>query len=214
MTRQTPLTPLPLGEFAYNNRYQASIGMALYEAVYGQPCRSPIYWTEVREDALFGSELVRETTEKVKVIRERLLTSQNRQKSYADKRVRPLTFSMGDHVFLKIKLRRGIIRVGKKGKLSPRYIGPFEILEQIGEISLLYRRRSPSSRLFHVSMLRKYMAHPTHVLNWEEVTLDEDTTFEDQLMEIQYHGEKVTRGRTIKLVRVLWRHCGLEESTW
>ena len=117
---------------------------------------------------MLGPELVQETTEKVKLIRQRLETTQSRQKSYADKRTRPLSFDVDDHVFLKIKLRRGVIWFGKKGKLSPRYVGPFEILEKVGEVA--YRLALPPSlasihKVFHVSMLRKYLADLSHVID-------------------------------------------------
>ena len=92
---------LPSVEFAYNNSYQASIQMAPYEALYGRPCRSPLYWTEVRDSSTTGPDLIRDTFEKVSLIRQRLLTAQSRQKSYADVRRRPLEFKVGDHVFLK-----------------------------------------------------------------------------------------------------------------
>ena len=116
---------LPLIEFAYNNSFQASIGMAPFEALYGRPCRSPICWTEVGDANLIGPELVLETTEKVKLIRQRLKTAQDRQKDYANRRRRPLMFEVGDHVFLKVLPRRGIVHFGRKEKLSPRYMGPF-----------------------------------------------------------------------------------------
>ena len=93
---------LPLVEFVYNNSYQASIQRAPYEALYGRPCRSPIFWTEVGESFITGSDLVRDTLEKVGLIRQRLLIAQSRQKSYADMRCRPLEFEVGDHVFLKV----------------------------------------------------------------------------------------------------------------
>ena len=161
--------------------------------------------------------MVRDTTEKIKPIQQRLLTAQSRQKSYADRRNRPLSFKEGDHVFLKIRPRRGIIRFGKKGKLSPRYIGPFEILEKIGQVA--YRLALPPQidrvhNVFHVSMLRKYLALPTHVLNWGDLDIDEDATFEEEPVEIQDSMEKSIRNRTIRLVRVLWKHRGMEETTW
>ncbi|XP_058211484.1 uncharacterized protein LOC131323652 [Rhododendron vialii] len=181
------------------------------------PVRMTDTMESFREASLLGPELVRETTEKVRIIRQRLLTTQSRQKSYANKRTRPLSFQAGEHVFVNIKPRRGVIRFGKKGKLSPRYIGPFEILEKIGEVA--YRLALPPQidrvhNVFHVSMLRKYMSHPSHVLNWEEVTRKEDTTFDEQPIEIQDCSEKNIRGKTIKLIRILWRHRGIEESTW
>ncbi|RVW18844.1 Transposon Ty3-I Gag-Pol polyprotein [Vitis vinifera] len=111
---------LPLAEFAYNNSYQSSIGMAPYEALYGRPCRSPLCWIEMGESRLLGPEIVQETTEKIQLIKEKLKTAQDRQKSYADKRRRPLEFEEGDWVFVKVSPRRGIFRFGKKGKLAPR----------------------------------------------------------------------------------------------
>ena len=109
--------------------------MAPYEAFYGRPCRLPLCWTEVGESSITGPDLIRGTSEKVSLIRQRLLTSQSRQKSYADVRRRPLEFEVGDHVFLKVILKRGVVRFGKRGKLSPRFIGPFEILERVGTVA-------------------------------------------------------------------------------
>ncbi|PNX87285.1 retrotransposon-related protein, partial [Trifolium pratense] len=121
---------LPLMEFAYNNSFQSSIQMAPFEALYGRRCRSPIGWFEVGESKLEGPDMVQEAIEKVKVIQDRLVTAQSRQKSYADKRRRPLEFSVGEHVFLRVSPMKGILRFGRKGKLSPRFIGPFEILDK------------------------------------------------------------------------------------
>ena len=126
---------LPLVEFSYNNGYQASIQMAPYEALYGRPCRSLLCWTEVAESSISGPDLIRDTSEKVSLIRQRLLTAQSRQKSYAEVRRRPLEFEVGDYVFLKVMPERGVIRFGKRGKLSPRFIGPFEILERVGPVA-------------------------------------------------------------------------------
>ena len=128
---------LPLVEFAYNNSYQASIQMAPYEALYGRPCRSPLCWTEVGESFITGPDLIRDTFEKVSLIRQRLLTTQSRQKRYADVRRRPLEFEVGDQVFLKEMPKREVVRFGKQGKLSPRFIGPFEILERVGTTAYL-----------------------------------------------------------------------------
>ena len=96
----------PLVEFAYHNSYQASIQMAPYEALYGRPCRSPLCWTEVGESSIIFPDLIRDTSEKVSLIRQRLLTAQSRQKSYADVRRRPLEFEVGDHFFLKVMPKR------------------------------------------------------------------------------------------------------------
>ena len=116
-------THLPLMEFAYNNSYQPSIGMAPYEALYGWKCRTPVCWDEVGERKLVGPEIVQMTCDKIKVIMDRLKIAQDRHKSYADNRRRDLEFEVGDMVFLRISPWKGVLRFGKRGKLSPRYIG-------------------------------------------------------------------------------------------
>ena len=126
---------LALIDFSYNNSYQASIQMAPFEALYGRPCRSPVCWTEVGERSLLGPDFIRETTKNVKLIRQRLLTAQSRQKSYADKKRRTLDFEVGDHSFLCVSPKRGVLPFGQDKKLSPRFIGPFEVLERVGEVA-------------------------------------------------------------------------------
>ncbi|KAM5551108.1 hypothetical protein ABKV19_026106, partial [Rosa sericea] len=110
---------LPLVEFAYNNSYHSSIGMAPYEALYGRPCRTPICWAEVGDREFLGPEIVQETTEKIYIIRDRIRTAQSRQKRYVDLKRRPVEFEEGDHVFLKVSPMKGVVRFGKKGKLAP-----------------------------------------------------------------------------------------------
>ncbi|EOY21594.1 Uncharacterized protein TCM_013479 [Theobroma cacao] len=111
---------LPLVEFAYNNSFQSSIGMAPYEALYGRKCRTPLCWDEVGERKLVRVELIELTNDKIKVIRERLKVAQDRQKSYADKRRKDLEFEIDDKVFLKVSPWKGVIRFAKRGKLNPR----------------------------------------------------------------------------------------------
>ena len=173
---------LPLMEFTYNNSYQASIQMAPYEALYGRSCRSPLCWTKVGESSITGSGLIRDTSEKVSLIRQHLLTAQSRQKSYAEVRHRPLEFEVGGHVFSKVIPKRGVVRFGKRGKLSPRFIRPFEILETVGTVS--YRLALPPSmsgvhEVFNLSMLRKYTPDPAHVVDWGQIEVDTDETFEE-----------------------------------
>ena len=112
---------------------------------------------------------------------------------------------------------RGVVRLGKCGKLSPRFIGPFEILERIGTVA--YRLALPPSMsgvhdAFHVSMLRIYTPDPAHVVDWGEIEIDTDGTFEEGPMCIIDSRDRVLQRKTVRLVRVLWRHCGVEESTW
>ena len=136
----------------------------------------------MRESSITGPDLIRDTSEKVSLIRHRLLTAQSRQKSYADVRRRPLEFKVGDHVFLKVRPKRGVVRFGKRGKLSPRFIRLFEILERIGTVA--YRLALPPSmsgahEVFHGSMLRKYTPDLTHVVDWGQIEVDIDGTFEE-----------------------------------
>ncbi|KAL5558503.1 hypothetical protein UlMin_034716 [Ulmus minor] len=110
-------------------------------------------------------------------------TAQSRQKSYADRRRKPLEFAIGDKVFLKVAPMKGVMRFGKRGKLSSRFVGPFEILERIGDLA--YRVALPPAmsgihNVFHVSMLRKYTPDPSHVLSYDTLDLRQDLTFEEK----------------------------------
>ena len=191
--------------------------MAPYEALYERPCRSPICWTEVGESSITGHDLIRDTSEKVSLIRKRLLTAQSRQKSYADVRRRPLEFAVGDHVFLKVRPKRGVIRFSKRGNLSPRFIGPFEILKRVGIVA--YRLASPPSmsrvhEVFHVSMFWRYTPDSANVVDWGEIEVDTDETFEEGPVCIMDSRDQVLRRKIVRLVRVLWWHHGVDESTW
>ncbi|XLS75404.1 hypothetical protein HN51_032269, partial [Arachis hypogaea] len=196
---------MPLVEFAYNNSYHASIGMAPYEALYGRKCQSPLCWYEAGEKSLLGPEMIAETTEQVKKIRDRMLTAQSRQKSYADQRRKPLEFEEGDHVFLKVTPTTGVGRAIKTKKLNPRYIGPFQILERIGPVA--YRMALPPHLsnlhdVFHVSQLRKYTPDASHVLEPESVQLREDLTLPVAPVRIDDTSIKRLRGKEVSLVKV------------
>ncbi|KAL0561316.1 hypothetical protein IC582_001739 [Cucumis melo] len=208
---------LHLMEFAYNNSYQATIGMAPFEALYGKCCRSPVCWDEVGEQRLMGPELVQSTNEAILKIRSRMHTAQSRQKSYADVRRKDLEFEVGDKVFLKVAPMRGVLRFERRGKLSPRFVGPFEILERIGPVA--YRLALPPSLsavhdVFHVSMLRKYVSDPSHVVDYDPLEIDENLSYTEQPVEVLAREVKMLRNREIPLVKVLWRNHRVEEATW
>ena len=136
------------------------------------------------ESSIISPDLIRDTFEKVSLIRQCLLMVKIRQKSYADVRHRPLEFEVGDHVFFTVMPKRGVVRFGKHGKLSLRFIGLFEILERVGTIT--YRLALPPSmsgvhEVFHVTMLRWYTPDPTRVVDWGEVEVDTDGTFKEGL---------------------------------
>ncbi|KAL5560102.1 hypothetical protein UlMin_036313 [Ulmus minor] len=160
--------------------------MAPYEALYGRPCRSPLCWLEKGEQVNFPTDYVEETTDKIKVIRE-------------------------------LTPRRGVTRFGVKGKLAPRYIGPFEIMSRVGEVA--YRLALPPQlghvhNVFHVSMLRKSEPNFSHVIQWDKVPIQENATYEEMPLQILGWKLKVLRKREIPLVKVLWQHHGIEDSTW
>ena len=124
---------------------------------------------------------------------------------------------MGDHVLLKVMAKRGVIRFGKRGKLSPRHIGPLEVLERVGAVAYwlaLPPSLSSVHEVFHVSMLRKYTPDSTHIVDWGELVVDVDGTFEEGPVRIMDNREQVLRGKTVRLVKVLWQHRGVEEATW
>ena len=124
---------------------------------------------------------------------------------------------MGDHVFLKVMPKRGVVRFSKRGKLSPRFIEPFEVLKMVGTVA--YQLALPPilsgfHAVFHVSMLQKYTPDPTHVVNWGELVVDAEGTFEVEPVRITDSQEQVWRGKTVSLVNVLLQHQGVEEATW
>ena len=132
--------------------------------------------------------------------------AQSRQKNYTDVQRRPLGFEVGDHVSLKVNPKRGVVRFGKRGKLPPRFIGPFEILERMGSVA--YRLALPPSmsgvrEVFHVSMPREYTPDPAHVMDWGQIEVDTDGTFEEGPVYIVGSRDQVLRRKTVRLVRVL-----------
>ncbi|GJR54209.1 putative reverse transcriptase domain-containing protein [Tanacetum coccineum] len=208
---------LPLVEFSYNNSYHSSVRCAPFEALYGRKCRSPIMWAEVGEGQLIGPELVQETTEKISQIKDRLKAARDRQKSYADKRRKPLEFSVGDYVLLKVSPWKGVVRFGKKGKLAPRFVGPFEIIEKVGPVA--YRLDLPEELngvhdTFHVSNLKKCLADPTLKVPLDEIRVDAKLNFMEEPVEILEREFKKLKRSRIAIVKVRWNSkCG-PEFTW
>ena len=163
-------------EFAYNNSFQSSIGMAPYEALYSRKCRTPVCWTELTEHKLIGQDIVKDIEEKVQVIQQRLKAASDRQKSYANLKRRYFEYNMRDKVFLKVSPWRKILRFGQKGKFSPRFIGPYEILERISPVAYQLALPPELAKLhdvFHVSMLRRYCYDESHILPVQEIQVQE-----------------------------------------
>ncbi|GJY69619.1 putative reverse transcriptase domain-containing protein [Tanacetum coccineum] len=210
-------THLPLVEFSYNNIYYTSVKCAPFEALYGQKCRSAVIWIEVGESQLIRPEIMQETTEKIIQIKERLKTTRSHQKSYADKRRKPLEFKVGDRVLLKVYPWKGVVRFGKKGKLAPRYVRPFEIIECVGPVA--YRLKLPHELscihdTFHVSNLKTCLAEPYVQVPLEEIEIDENLRFVEEPIEIVERDVKKLKRRRIPLVKVPWNSQQGPEFTW
>ncbi|KAI3691688.1 hypothetical protein L6452_31490 [Arctium lappa] len=210
-------THLPLVEFAYNNSYHSSIGMAPFEALYGRKCRTPVCWLEAGEKQFAGPEVVQETADKVKGIRERIMVAQDRQKSYADKKRRPMEFQVGDRVMLKVSPWKGIIRFGKRGKLSPRFLGPFTVTERVGLKA--YQLELPPEmkgihNTFHVCYLRKCLAKEESVIPLSEIRVDEGNRCVEEPEAILERKTKKLRHREVTMVRVQWKHHRGANVTW
>nr|GEV58922.1 putative reverse transcriptase domain-containing protein [Tanacetum cinerariifolium] len=178
---------LSLFEFSYNNSYHASIKVAPYEALYGRKCRSPVCWTEVGEAQLTSPEMIQETTEKIILIKQRIQAAQDRQKSYVDRKRNPMEFEVGDRVMLKVSPWKGVVRFIKRGKLNPRYIGPFKVFAKVGKVA--YRLELPQelSRVhhtFHVSNLKKCYADEPLAMPLEGVHIDDTLQFVEEPVEI------------------------------
>ncbi|WVZ84373.1 hypothetical protein U9M48_031411 [Paspalum notatum var. saurae] len=208
---------LPLAEFAYNNSYQKSLEMAPFEALYGRRCRTPLNWSEPGEHVTFGPDLVTQAEEQVKFIHDNLKRAQSRQKSYSDKRRRPLVFEKGDHVYLRVSPMKGVHRFGVKGKLAPRYVGPFKITEQCGPVA--YRLELPPHLaavhdVFHVSQLKKCLRLPEEVIDTSQIQIQPDLTYEEKPIKILDQKQRATRRRTINFYKVRWSNHFEEEATW
>ncbi|GJY20006.1 putative reverse transcriptase domain-containing protein [Tanacetum coccineum] len=178
---------LPLVEFLYNNSYHSSVRCASFKEFYGRKCHSLIMWAEIGEGQLIGPELVQKIIEKISQIKDRLEAAYDHQKSYTDNRRKPLEFSVGDYVLLKVSPWKGVVRFRKKGMLAPRFVGPFEIIEKIGYVA--YRLDFPEELngvhdTFHVSNLKKCLADPTLKVPLDEIRVDAKLNFVEELVEI------------------------------
>ncbi|GKE36899.1 putative reverse transcriptase domain-containing protein [Tanacetum coccineum] len=208
---------LPLIEFSYNNSYHTSIKDAPFEALYGRKCRSPICWAEVGDTQLTGPEIVREITEKIIQIKHRLQASRDQKRSYTDKRRKPLEFHVGDKVMLKVLPWKGVIRFGKRGKLNPRYIGPFKILTKVGTVAYRLELSKKLSRVrsnFHISNLKKCLSDEPLAFPLDEIHIDEKLNFIEEPVEIMDREVKRLKQSRIPIVKVHWNSRRGPEYTW
>nr|GEX62994.1 putative reverse transcriptase domain-containing protein [Tanacetum cinerariifolium] len=178
---------LPLVEFSYNNSYHTIIKALPFEALYGRKCRSPICWAEVGDAQLTGPEIIHDTTEKIIQIKSRIQAARDRQKSYVDLKRKPMDFQVDDRVMLKVSPWKGVVRFGKRGKLNPRYIGPFKVLSKVGDVA--YRLELPQQlsrfhNTLHVSNLKKCLSDESLVIPLDELRMDDKLHFVEEPVEI------------------------------
>jgi hypothetical protein len=191
--------------------------MAPYEALYGRQCRTPLFWSQTRESQVFRPEVLKDVEKQVQVVRESLKVAQSRQKSYVVKRRRDLSFEIRDFVYLKVSPTRGTRRFKVKGKLAPRYVGPFQIVDCRGEVAYqleLPPQLSDVHDVFHVSQLKKCLRVPEEQLPMEELDLGGDLTYSERPVKILDTVERVTRNKIIKMCKVQWSHHTEDEATW
>ena len=181
--------------------------------MYGRKCRTHVCWTDLNKHKVIGLEIVKETEEKVRIILQRLKGATDRQKSYADLKRKDIEYEVGDKVFLKVSPWRMVLRFGKKGKLSPRFIRPYEILERIGLVAYRLALQPELAKLhnvFHVSMLLKYRSNESHFFPVQDVHVHSDFSFDEEPKAIINREVKQLRNKQVPLLKVLWQHYGME----
>jgi hypothetical protein len=208
---------LPYAEFSYNNSYQESLKMAPFEMLYGRRCRTPLFWNETGECQVFGPDVLQEAERQARLVRENLKIAQSRQKSYADNRRRDLSFEVGDFVYLKVSPMRGMRHFKVRGKLAPRFMGPFKILEKRGEVAYqleLPPQLSDVHPVFHVSQLKKCLRVPEEQVPMEDMNTSEDLTYREHPVKILETSERVTRNKKVIMCKVQWSHHTEAEAMW
>ncbi|GKC05977.1 hypothetical protein Tco_0997587 [Tanacetum coccineum] len=195
----------------------ASIKAAPFEALYGRKYRSPVCWAEVGEVQLTGLEIVQETTEKIIQIKQRIKAAHDRQKSYANLKCKPMKFQVGDRVMLKVSPWKGVVRFGKRGKLNPKYVGPFKVLERVGDVA--YKLELPEElrrvhNTFHVSNLKKCYADEPLVVPLDGLHIDDKFYFVEEPVEIMDREVKRLRQSRVPIFKVRWNYRRGPEFTW
>jgi hypothetical protein len=204
-------------KFSYNNSYQESMKMAPFEMLYGRRCRTPLFWNEIGERRVFGPDILEEAVKQVHTVRENLRVAQSRQKSYVDHRRRELSFEVGDFVYLKASPMSGLRRFKVRGKLAPRFIGPFKILEKRCEVAYqleLLPQFSDVHDVFHISQLKKCLHVPEEQIPMEDLDAKKDFSYQEHPVRILETSERVTWNKRIKMCKVQWSHHTEEEVTW
>ncbi|GKE78103.1 putative reverse transcriptase domain-containing protein, partial [Tanacetum coccineum] len=208
---------LPIVEFYYNNSYHTSIKATPFKALYDRKCRSLICWAEVGDAQLTGPEIIHETTKKIFQIKSRIQAARDRQKSYADLKHKPMDFQVGDMVMLKVSPWKGVVRFGKRGKVNPRYIGPFKVLFKVGYVAYKLELPQQLSRVhntFHVSNLKKCLSDESLVILLEELRVDDKLHFVEEPIEVMDREIKQLKKSRIPIIKVRWNSKRGPEFTW
>jgi hypothetical protein len=198
---------LSWAEFSYNNCYQESLKMAPFEVLYERRCHTPLNWIEPGEKVIIGPDLVEEAEATVHSIQDNLKATKSRQETYANKRHRHLAFKVGNQVYFRVSPMNGVKRFGVKGKLAPRYIRPFPILEKCGVVA--YKLDLPPSlpgvhNIFHVLQLKKCLTTPVNVVLPEVTPLEADLSYLKHPIKILDQKDRVTRRKIIKFFKIQW----------
>jgi hypothetical protein len=177
---------------------------------------TPISWDNLADRLMVGPEMLQEMENMVRKVQQNLKEAQDRQKSYADQKRRHLEFQVGDHVYLKVKARKISLKLGNCAKLAPRFCGPFEILARIGPVAyqLALQANLRIHNVFHVSLLKKYIHDPTHMIDWNLVQVEPEGEFQVEPLCILDRREITLRNRVVAQVKVQWKHFSPEEATW
>ncbi|XP_071695869.1 uncharacterized protein [Rutidosis leptorrhynchoides] len=209
---------LPLIEFAYNNSYYSSIGMPPYEMSYVRKCRTPSCWLEAGEKQFASPEIVQQTAEKVAIAREKLKAARDRQKMYADPRRRPVTFTVGERVYLKVSPWKGVIRFGKRGKLAPRYIGPFRIRQILNDQTVVLDLPPELAGIhdtFNICYIRKCKVDDeSQILPLQDLKVDSSKKLVEEPVRIVNRKVTKLRKKEISMVLVEWKHSLGTNLTW
>jgi hypothetical protein len=208
---------LPWAVFSYHNSYQESLKMGPFKALYAHWCRTPLNWIEPGEKAIFGPDLIDEAEATVWHIQDNLKAAKSHQESYVNKRRRPLEFEVGDHVYLRVSLMKGVKRFGMKEKLAPRYIGPFPILKKCGPVAYKLELLPSLARVhdeFDVSQLKKCLKAPMDLVLLEVTPLKANLTYPEHPIKILDQKDRVTRRKTIKFFKIQWSNHSKEEAMW
>ncbi|GKA70925.1 putative reverse transcriptase domain-containing protein [Tanacetum coccineum] len=202
----------------YHNQIELeTIKSPTHQPLYGRKCRSPVCWAEVGQVQLTGPEIVQETTEKIIQIKQRIQAARDRQKSYADLKRKPMEFQVGDKVMLKVSPWKGVVRFGKRGKLNPRYVGPFKVLKKVGAVAYKLELPQELSRVhntFHVSNLKKCYSDDPLAVPLEGLHVDDKLHFVEEPVEIMDREVKQLRRSRVPIIKVRWNSRRGPEFTW